>query len=130
MGKRVKLSVIYREDIKAVYGSIVESDEIKIEFENTAVFENYDLIIYPCIKDDKREIFVLQVKNISENVVEFVISNNVTDIFFKNHYVEFSLALKHPIQHQHTGFDNRRNTYRPGCISKGQTDPVKAALAG
>lgn len=89
MGKRVKLSVIYREGIKAVYGSIVESDEIKIEFENTAVFENYDLIIYPCIKDDKREIFILQVKNISENVVEFIVSNNVTDIFFKNHYIEF-----------------------------------------
>ena len=42
MGKRVKLSVIYKENIKAVYGSIVESDEIKIEFENTDVFENYD----------------------------------------------------------------------------------------
>lgn len=89
MGKRVKLSVIYKENIKAVYGSIVESDEIKIEFENTAVFENYDLIIYPCIKDDKREIFILKVKNISENVVEFIVSNNVTDIFFKNHYIEF-----------------------------------------
>lgn len=89
MGKRVKLSVIYNEHIKAVYGSLVENDEIKIEFENTSVFENYDLIIYPYTKDDKREIFTLKVQNINDNIVEFIILDNVTDIFFKNHYVEF-----------------------------------------
>lgn len=89
MGKRVKLSVIYNGNIRAVYGTLQESELIKIEVENPEIFENCDLIIYPCVKDNEREIFTLNISSINGNIVEFKELENITDKFFKNHYVEF-----------------------------------------
>lgn len=89
MGKRVKVSVIYKESIRAVYGVVYENKPLKIEFENTSVFENCDLIIYPCIKDNEREIYILKTAGINGNIVEFNAEINITDKFFKNHYIEF-----------------------------------------
>ena len=89
MGKRVKLSVIYKENIWAVYGNIIEERPLQIECENTDIFQNYHLIILPFVKDNNREILLLEVYNISGNVVSFKEKENISNIFFKNHYVEF-----------------------------------------
>lgn len=90
MGKRVKLSVIYEDNIYGVYGNIINNEPLTIEFENTGIFELYNVIIYSYIIDNQREVVLLDVVEIKENIVEFKTKGNISEEFYKNHYIEFS----------------------------------------
>lgn len=90
MQKRVKLSVIKDNLINAVYGVMVNSNPLTIHIEQVDILQDNSIIIFPETIDNKRNIYILAVKEIIENNAVFEKINNIDDIFFKNHYIEFS----------------------------------------
>lgn len=90
MRKRVKLSVIKGNNIGAVYGFIVSSSPLKIECERTEEFRRPCIVIFPELVYNQREIYILSVKEIVDNVILFEKTKRISEMFFKNHYLEFS----------------------------------------
>lgn len=90
MQKRVKLSVIKENQINAVYGFILNLNPLTIQCEQADNFKEKSIIIFPETVDNNREIYTLEVKTAAENTVVFKRINRIDDIFFKNHYIEFS----------------------------------------
>ncbi len=90
MQKRVKLSVIKENQINAVYGLILDLNPLTIQSEQSNVFHEKSIIIFPENVDNSREIYILEVKNILDNTVIFEKVKRIDDVFFKNHYIEFN----------------------------------------
>lgn len=90
MQKRVKLSVIKENQINAVYGFILNLNPLTIQCEQADIFQEKSIIIFPETVDNNREIHTLEVKNAADNTVVFKRIKRIDDIFFKNHYIEFS----------------------------------------
>ena len=90
MQKRVKLSVIKENQINAVYGFILNLNPLTIQCEQADNFKENSIIIFPETVDNNREIHILKVKNTADNTVVFERVKRIDDIFFKNHYIEFS----------------------------------------
>ena len=90
MQKRVKLSVIKENQINAVYGFILNLNPLTIQCEQADNFKEKSIIIFPETVDNTREIHILKVKNTADNTVVFERVKRIDDIFFKNHYIEFS----------------------------------------
>ena len=90
MQKRVKLSVIKENQINAVYGFILNLNPLTIQCEQADNFKEKSIIIFPVTVDNNREIHTLEVKNAADNTVVFKRIKRIDDIFFKNHYIEFS----------------------------------------
>ena len=91
MQKRVKLSVIKGNHINGVYGFMINSCPLTIQCEQTDIFqEENNIIIFPETIDNKREIYTIIVQNIVDDKVSFKKEKKIDDIFFKNHYLEFS----------------------------------------
>ncbi len=90
MQKRVKLSVIKENQINAVYGFMVSSNPLTIQCEQADIFQDKSIIIFPETVDNNREIYTLDVKENKDNTVVFEKVKRIDDVFFKNHYIEFS----------------------------------------
>ncbi len=90
MQKRVKLSVIKDNHINAIYGYIINNVPLKIQCESADVFKDSNIIIYPEIIDNKREIYTLLINEINDNIIIFEKKEKIDEIFFKSHYFEFS----------------------------------------
>ncbi len=93
MQKKVKLSIIKANNIVAIYGTICSEEPLTMKFEQMDIFNNYDIIIFPEINKDKREIYIISVIEIDDTIVTFQKVRCISDIFFQNNYIEFSNTI-------------------------------------
>lgn len=90
MGKRIKLSVIYKDSIKACYGNIINNEPLEIEFDKEYNFIKEDIIIYTERVENSKNTFLLNISSINENKVTFIKAKQIESKLFNNHFLELS----------------------------------------
>lgn len=90
MEQKIKLTVIDGETAFASYGCLINDNPVTITFDKKINFINADYIICALSENSEKNIYLLEVEDEKEKEAVFGKQSLINDIFYKNHFVEYS----------------------------------------